>query len=159
VGGLNCSPPYLPTMTIHEMRRRVKAVNLNKIGASIVVDHKEDVVQKNREQLLRGEDKTESKLNPKYANKSYSRRKNQRNPFAGLGTPDLYDTGSFQESFKLRMDSEKKYTIFATDEKTSRLIKKYGKNILGIAPKSNEEMRREFFMPELRNGVAKELFR
>lgn len=107
MGGLNCSPPYLPIMTIHEMRRRVKAVNLNKIGAGIVVDHKEDVVQKNREQLLRGEDKTESKLSPKYANQSYSRRKNQRNSFAGLGTPDLYNTGRFHQSFKLRMESEK----------------------------------------------------
>ena len=141
--------------TIHEMLRRVKSIDLQAIGVAIIVDSKPELLQLNKDQLMNdGVDKNSKKLKS-YASNSYAVRKNRMNPFPGLGTPDLYLTGGFQNSFTLKINSKSSFEIFSTNGKSNDLTKKYGKNIFGLTENSKTEYQREVMAPELIKGVRK----
>lgn len=141
--------------TIHEMLRRAQSIDLQAIGVSVVVATKDELIKLNKEQLMdKGEDKNLIKLKS-YQNASYARRKNQRNPFPGLGTPDLYNTGSFQNAFQLKINSKNSFDIFSNDSKSSDLQKKYGKAIFGISEPNRQEYADEFMQPALVREVKK----
>jgi len=141
--------------TIHEMLRRVKTIDLQTIGIGIVVDSKNEIVDKNKAQLMDfGIDKNEKKLKP-YSNPAYARRKNTRNPFPGLGTPDLYNSGAFQRGFTLRILGKNSFEIFSTDDKNGLLKEKYGSAIFGLTKDSKEEFATEVMQPQLVREVKR----
>ena len=141
--------------TIHAMLKRVKSVDLQTIGVNIVVDNKIELLDLNKDQLLNdGMNKNMVKLRS-YRSASYARRKNQRNPSPGLGTPDLYNTGAFQDGFTLKINSKSSFDIFSTNSKNSELTKKYGKDIFGLTETSKETFGREVMQPELVREVKK----
>lgn len=139
--------------TIHEMHRRVKQVNLTKIGASIIADTKPELISKNKEQLLdSGVNKLGQKLR-RYQSNSYAARKNRLNPFPGFGVPDLYRTGAFHGGFQLRINSTNTFEIFSTDSKSKDLTEKYGKDIFGLTEEKRNEYHKETMQPELVKAV------
>ncbi len=112
-------------MTLHELKRRWSKLDVKRAAISIVAERKEDIIDKNREQLMDGFNKEKKRLK-KYASPQYAAKKNRRNPVPGYGNPDLYDTGSFQQAMKLNIQSTTLYEITSTDSKTPDLKKKYG---------------------------------
>ena len=85
----------------------------------------------NKEQLYSGFDSEGQRLS-EYKQKEYSLFKNELNPAPGLGNPDLYVTGAFYDSFKIRIESNK-VLFLADDSKALELISKYGNAILGLS--------------------------
>ena len=137
------------------MLRRVEAIDLQAIGVAIIVDSKPELLQLNKDQLMNeGVDKNKRKLKS-YSSNSYAVRKNRMNPFPGLGTPDLYLTGSFQDGFTLRINSKSTFDIYSTNSKNNDLTKKYGKDIFGLTEDSKTEYQREIMQPELVKNVRK----
>lgn len=101
----------------------------------ILAQIQDEVTQLNRDQLLEGKDSKGQKLTPKYRNKRYERAKNIINPKPGLGTPDLKFKGDFQKSFYLIPKKDKKvsFKVFASDDKTEKLVGRYGEAIFGLS--------------------------
>ena len=67
----------------------------------------------------------------------------------------LRDTGAFHRSFYVEAD-DKGFSIMATDEKTPSLIRKYGREILGLTPENKTELTWRWVFPELLQ-TAKEM--
>lgn len=124
-------------VTVMEMVRRwqdMVAQETATVGAvELTMDKLVDV---NREQMLAGRDANGDEIQPSYkyyqydSNQTYADYKNKKNPKAGYGIPDLYDTGSFYKSISFYIEGvQMKWN--ATDEKTPDLLKKYG-SVLGV---------------------------
>lgn len=60
----------------------------------------------------------------------------------------LRDEGDFHGSFFLQIYADK-FEIRASDEKTEWLMKKYGRQILGLTPDNQAELAGEYIYPEL----------
>lgn len=138
--------------TIHEKLRLIKTVDIAKIALAIVVDTKDEILDKNKAQLLDGIDKTDKKLKT-YRSTAYAKKKHARNPFPGFGIADLYDTGAFQQGFKLKILTKNSFDIFSSDSKSSDLTKKYGANIFGLSNESKKEYSKETMQPKLVHEV------
>ena len=138
--------------TIHEKLRLIKTVDIAKIALAIVAETKDEVIDKNRAQLLDGVDKTGKKLKT-YRSPAYAKKKHERNPFPGYGIADLYNTGAFQDGFKLKILTKNSFDIFSSDSKSSDLIKKYGANIFGLNTESKKEYSKETMQPKLVHEV------
>lgn len=98
-----------------------------------------DIMESIRHQMLRGERGNGGKILPTLRNREYAQRKNQKNPLAGFGTPDLYDTGAFQGGMYIKFGNMT-FTIGSNDTKAPDLETKYTKDI--FAP--NDTSKREF---------------
>lgn len=60
----------------------------------------------------------------------------------------LRDTGDFEWSFYLQIDDDR-FFIYSKDEKTEKLVKKYGKNIFGLTPEHTTELIWSYIYPYL----------
>lgn len=60
----------------------------------------------------------------------------------------LRDEGDFHSSFRLIIESDK-FTVTADDWKTDWLVKKYGRQILGLTDENAEELTHEYIYPDL----------
>lgn len=119
------------------MYERFAAFNTNKTAMDTLEQKRADVVSLNVAQMMEGEDKFGNPLY-EYKNYRYSVMKHSMNPKPGLGFADGRLTGKFHESLKLQIESEKRYTITATDEKTSKLIKLFGIKMFGLNDESRD---------------------
>ena len=70
----------------------------------------------------------------------------------------LRDEGDFESSFYIEADGEK-FEIKAGDWKTEELIKKYGRQILGLTPEHIEEVIKDYIYPELLKQAYKTIFK
>lgn len=71
-----------------------------------------------------------------------------------LGQPydrvTLFYSGAFYRSFLLKIDKENlSLEIFANDEKTPKLIRKYGKEIFGLTDENESFVNKEILKPEI----------
>jgi len=71
-----------------------------------------------------------------------------------LGQPydrvTLFYSGAFYRSFYIKIDKENlSLEIFANDEKTPKLIRKYGKEIFGLTDENESFVNKEILKPEL----------
>lgn len=60
----------------------------------------------------------------------------------------LRDTGDFHASFRLIIENDK-FTITADDFKTEGLIRKYGRQILGLTDSNAQELAHAYILPDL----------
>lgn len=121
--------------TILSMLTKVRSVNLRDQVPVIIEQTKEEAVKLNRLQLYdMSQDKNEMSLLI-YRSPSYATYKNKRNPKPGLGHPDLFLTGSFQNKMFATVEKET-LNISSRDSKTFDLIKQYGDDIFGLSEKS-----------------------
>jgi len=122
-------------MTIDKYLDRMKSVidNLPTQIENVVKSNAEQIADLNREQQLyfKGEDSKGKKL-LEYTNFTKQIKRNKRQPF---DRTTLNDTGNFFNAFQV--DYEKAsylVRIYSTDEKTPKLMAKYGKDIFGLQP-------------------------
>lgn len=66
----------------------------------------------------------------------------------------LRDTGDFHASFYLVIDPDK-FTVWAGDEKTAKLVRQYGGEIFGLTPQNLDVLISEYVYPELRERAKK----
>lgn len=66
----------------------------------------------------------------------------------------LHDEGDFAASFYIEADN-KQFEIKASDEKTAHLIRKYGRQILGLTKENIGEVIHEYILPDLREIAHK----
>lgn len=69
----------------------------------------------------------------------------------------LRDTGDFQSSFYLEVGNEQ-FEIKANDWKTDDLIKKYGREILGLTDKNLSELIWGFIYPDILEKAKSEIY-
>ena len=81
-----------------------------------------------------------------------SKRKGQRYKFV-----TLRDTGEFYRSFQLKRKSKLNYDINTIDYKADYLMKKYGKDILGITKENLKEIKNKIIIPQLKKKLIKTL--
>ena len=129
--------------TIAELYRAVKRFDDKKetIIADIIEDHKEEIVQLNRDQLNQGLLATGTKIRPGYRSRKYAEAKNQINSLPGYGTPDLKLTGEFQRRMDLWRKGNKFY-LDSRDDKVEGLAAKYGEEIFGLTNESRAKAMR-----------------
>lgn len=69
----------------------------------------------------------------------------------------LRDTGDFQSSFYLEVGNEQ-FEIKANDWKTDDLIKKYGREILGLTDENLSELIWDFIYPDILGKAKSEIY-
>lgn len=69
----------------------------------------------------------------------------------------LRDTGDFQSSFYLEVGNEQ-FEIKANDWKTDDLIKKYGREILGLTDENLSELIWDFIYPDILEKAKSEIY-
>lgn len=116
------------------MRNRFDSVQLRQEVPNIIASTKQELADLNRDQLRHGYDKNGERLRP-YSSLTYAIDKNQKNPLAGVGNPDLRDTGRFYNGWKIDV-SQTDIIFDSTDSKTPDLESKYGQNIFGLTIES-----------------------
>jgi hypothetical protein len=102
-------------------------INRSKIIEEVLNELKDDIAEMNRQQMLRGETSKGGPILPEYAD-SYLKTKRK------LSQPSyvtLFKTGDFHSSIKTEV-TRKRFELIATDEKTEKLLAKYGEDVLGL---------------------------
>lgn len=69
----------------------------------------------------------------------------------------LRDEGDFESSFFLEVGT-KQFEIKASDWKTEELIKKYGRQILGLTDENIAILIRQYIYPDLMNEAKKQIY-
>jgi len=105
--------------------------NVDDIFRGTVLENQEEILDANTSQLEMGKDSLGNFLYD-YASDAYAQFKIAHGSKAPLGTPDLKLEGNFYDGFVLKYEG-KGIVITSTDEKTDKLIKKYGGDIFGLA--------------------------
>jgi len=126
-------------MTIGQLNRKLANIETkvrSLVGQSIK-RHQKEIVKRNREQLLKGED-SEGKLktaehDPYGGYKSASWIKKRKKKGRQTQYVDLRFSGDFQKSMFVKFDSTAlSFGIDATDKKKEILIHHWGEEILGL---------------------------
>tara|TARA_R110000772_G_C13310310_1_gene440369 strand:- start:37661 stop:38116 length:456 start_codon:yes stop_codon:yes gene_type:complete len=121
-------------------------------------EQKRIIALNTEEQLHLGLGQKGQKLLPRYSRVRYALRKNQLNPLAGLGTPDLKLTGEFYDKFFLTTKS-KQVEFNSSAEHTKHLVKRYGstQDIFGLNTKNAAILNNEILFPKLAKWLLKTL--
>lgn len=131
-----------------DLQTKLKNINVEQLVLDILKDNEREVVEKNKEQLLQGEDAKGSFLK-EYASNSYANYKQKLNP---LGVTDLRLTGAFYEGFFLSANKFPAY-IFSKDEKTRKLAGQYGSDIFGLTKESLGGVSKDTILPRLQEKI------
>lgn len=125
MGGWETDLLILKTMgALRDYVKRLQSVSDDQIDKGIldvIKANEQKLIDLNEEQLTSGFDADGQPLKP-YKNPKYANFKLRINP---KGVTDLRLTGNFFKSFFVR-DDNFPVTVFATDQKTQALQKKYG---------------------------------
>lgn len=128
--------------TIPDFVSNFKRLNNNKFN-EIVVDEmfegREEILELNRSQLMRGLKSDGNKVFPLYSSEKYADEKYKMNRLAGYSVPDLKLTGDFHEEFTARRGGKNFLHLYSQDHKSNMLKGKYGKDIFGLTSSSKEE--------------------
>lgn len=82
----------------------------------------------------------------------YDEFKNKLNPKPGIGNPDLILTGDFTKSFTLDISGDS-FKMWSDDEKTQKLVTKYGDDIFGLSEKSIDFYAQEVVLPLMMDNI------
>jgi hypothetical protein len=114
--------------TVRQMLDRLESFNPIEAAGSAMLQEREQIIAINTEQLYeQGKDSEGVELSA-YRWREYAEYKRDRR---GRSIVDLYDTGAFQSRFNLRVE-DGLYEINSSDDKTPKLVAKYGAKIFGL---------------------------
>ncbi len=119
------------------------------IVAEMAVEENEHVIiDMNTETLMHGRDSNAEKIKPGYYSDQYATEKQSMNPRPGLGTPDLFLEGNFQEGFFVKK-AKGGWEIDSKDAKRDKLVTKYTDGIFGNTENDEKEINEDYILPEL----------
>ncbi|KAF0193987.1 MAG: hypothetical protein FD166_3613 [Bacteroidetes bacterium] len=129
--------------TLVDLRDSLTEFDIQRESLAAISRTAEKYVDLNREQLLEGRRADKTRM-PNY---SYISVKFYGKP---EGPIRLYDTGAFQESFKLDVGSED-LELVADD--IHGLEERFGNEIYGLATENQEYYNQDIFLPELADAI------
>jgi len=142
-------------MTIYALQQRLKNYNLNAEIVKAIKVTKDVLLDFNRSQLMSGRNALNLRIQPRYRTKGYAKSKNKRNRKPGLGVPDLFNDGNFQEKLDVKV-RVKDMEFTSLDYKTPMLTEKYH-NILGVTAGNMEKYVKNTLHPKLTESLKKAL--
>lgn len=129
-------------------------MNIRKEVRDVIIETSEDIAELNRGQLFIGMRADGKEINPKYSDLTIELKEAKGQPTDRV---TLRDEGDFWNSIKVDVKSET-FDIDATDSKTLKLTRKYGKQILGLSKESkSEEYIPNYFFPALKARIERKL--
>jgi hypothetical protein len=146
--------------TIIEVAERFRKLsqNIEKQISTIIDDTKEEIVKKNRQQLLDGIKSDGTEITPSYLNDPYFKTKEAAQRYSNWkdkitpsnkrksGTPNLYINGFYHNSIKLDVKGEI-FKIQSTASIGNDIERKYGENVYGLTTESTKAYISETFYP------------
>ena len=143
-------------MDLLDFQRKLKRLSLDELINRAVLDNKEEILDLNTAQLSKGKDSFDRFLE-EYVSDAYAKFKKALGGQAPLGIPDLKLEGDFYEGFTLIVEGQD-YRVTSTDDKTDRLVEKYGQEIFALSEESLQEIRPQI-LESLLKFTRNELFR
>lgn len=128
--------------------------SINKTVLDIVKDYEAEVLDLNTDAQLfdKGIDSDGQSIQPGYRGLTISIKGLKGQP---TNRVTLRDTGDFHRSFDIEYFKDS-FAIFATDSKTKKLERKYGKAITGLTAESIKELR-EIMNDDLFESIKKQI--
>lgn len=118
-----------------------------------IVQTENEIVDFNREQLYEGIRADDTKIEPEYAELTKVIKAAKGQPYDRV---TLKDTGDFYAGINVDVNSNS-YDLSSTDEKTVKLVTKYGDKIFGLTSKSKETYITQFLKPALEDRITAKL--
>jgi|688.fasta_scaffold86779_4 hypothetical protein len=128
--------------TIRQVYKNIHAVKFPKIVRETIIQHKTNMEDLNREQMVRGYDRDDERIGA-YASEQYENEKRRMNP-AASGWVDLKYTGSFHNLLTMKLLKDNIFTFYSKDKKNKDLVETWGANIFGLSTKSREDLIDEY---------------
>ena len=127
--------------TILSLLKKIEALDTDKIAVDSISDSKEQLEEKNKEQIYSGEKKDGTEIIPTYRPLTIFLKQQKGQPTDRV---TLFDTGSFYNGMYVNVSSSG-VTIDSTDQKTKQLQEKYTDKIFGL----NDKFRIEYIKNSL----------
>lgn len=152
--------------TIIDVAERIKnlSIHIEKEVSVIIENTKEQILIKNKQQLMEGIKEDGSEITPSYLNDPYFKTKeaaqrysnwkdkitpnNKRKP----GTPNLYINGFYYNTIKINVRGEK-IIIESKESIGEKIEKKYGDAIYGLNEENKQSYIKETFFPALKTYI------
>lgn len=116
---------------------RARQVNPSLKIEEIILERKDEIVQKVREQWKKGL-RPDGSIIGVYRSSDYRQQKLAQNPEAG-GNVDLILTGALNRALTLNKILEATFTIFSNDSKAVMIAEKYGLDVYGLNAEEKED--------------------
>jgi len=118
-------------MSPAEMLQKIRSVSVRDQALKALMDSEQKIIELQRAQIFAGRRSDDTSIVPPYS-PIYAKKK-------GKKTPDLYDTGAFQNAIfaDIREDF---VAIGSADSKTQKLIEKYSEKIFGLDSRSRIQL-------------------
>lgn len=118
-----------------------------------IVDTENEIVDFNREQLYEGVRSDSSKIEPEYAEITKIIKAAKGQPYDRV---TLKDTGDFYAGMNVDVNTNS-YDVSSTDDKTVKLVTKYGEQIFGLESKNKVTYINQFLRPVLEDRITAKL--
>lgn len=118
-----------------------------------IVQTENEIVDFNREQLYEGIRADDTKIEPEYAELTKVIKAAKGQPYDRV---TLKDTGDFYAGINVDINSNS-YDLSSTDEKTVKLVTKYGDQIFGLNNKNKVTYINQFLRPALEDRITAKL--
>lgn len=152
--------------TIIDVAERIKNLSLNiEKEVSVIIDNtKEQILIKNKQQLMEGIKGDGSEITPSYLNDPYFKTKEAAQRYSNWkdkitpnskrksGTPNLYINGFYHNTIEINVRGEK----IITENKTTigkKIEQKYGDTLYGLNETNNQAYIKETFFPALKTYI------
>lgn len=123
--------------TLASLKRKFQQLDVRTLVMYSVDETAKQFIMMQQLQMITGYNSLGKRIG-KYRNKVYAQKKYTQNPFAGYGNVDLRLTEAFQRDIFIDV-RDMGVVIDSGDEKTEKLIEKYGREIFGLNKKSATE--------------------
>lgn len=141
---------------IRLFRRKFRKVDLSGVLNECLVETSDILLDLVKSQLKRGETSV-GLIQPPLKSERYSKKKLSNGSNAPFGIPDLFDTGKFQDKFKLYFGKDA-LRIRSTDKKAPDLLSKYGYEIYELSQENFEYYTNQIIIPlmikKIENGLS-----
>lgn len=152
--------------TIIDVAERIKNLSLNiEKEVSVIIDNtKEQILIKNKQQLMEGIKGDGNEITPSYLNDPYFKTREAAQRYSNWkdkitpnskrksGTPNLYINGFYHNTIEINVRGEK----IITENKTTigkKIEQKYGDTLYGLNETNNQAYIKETFFPALKTYI------
>tara|TARA_R100000541_G_scaffold20190_2_gene30051 strand:+ start:5032 stop:5472 length:441 start_codon:yes stop_codon:yes gene_type:complete len=135
--------------TIFDYMQKVKGVrdNIPNETEKIIKAKEQFILNLNRQaQLMQGIDADGGKIIPEYKPFTIQIKQLIGQPYDRV---TLFYSGKFYAKFKIIYNKDMSFEIISTDNKTPKLMEKYGDDIFGLTKENQEILNNNIILPEL----------
>ena len=93
----------------------------------------------------------------RYRSMDYAVFKHNLNPVPGIGNVDLMLEGNFTNRLFVLRSSENSFLFNSTDDKTPKLLNKYGKENMGLNQKTFDDFQKDIIAPQFLKKIKTEI--